>query len=128
MTLNSEPPRLSVSLSSPPSGPGWLARALGAIAAVALLVLGVVFSAVLFAVVAVVGLVAFGWFWWRTREARRQWREAMAGRPGQGAGAPDEPDASSPGGARFGRPPWRRGPAEDVSDAKVLAEESRPHP
>ncbi len=44
----------------------------------ALVVLGLMFSAVIFTVVAVAGLTAWGYLWWKTRGLRRQLREQMS--------------------------------------------------
>lgn len=44
----------------------------------ALLVLGLMFSALLFAFIAAAGAIALGYFWWKTRALRRQIRERAA--------------------------------------------------
>jgi Flp pilus assembly protein TadB len=50
---------------------GLVARILAAMASVALLVVGFMFSLVIFAVALAVGLVVFGWMWWKFRRAMR---------------------------------------------------------
>lgn len=50
-------------------------RVVGGIATAALIVLGVMFSALLLAIIVTAGLVAFGYLWWKTRALRRQMRE-----------------------------------------------------
>jgi hypothetical protein len=58
-----------------PDAPGLLGKVFGALAGAALLVLGVMFSAVLLVVLVVGGLAAWAYFWWKTRELRRTLRE-----------------------------------------------------
>jgi hypothetical protein len=45
------------------------------IATVALVVLGLMFSALLFAIIVIAGLTAWGYIWWKTRALRRLMRE-----------------------------------------------------
>lgn len=91
-----EPPRLG-SVRSPAAGGAGVSALLMRAAAVAIgLVVGIaalLISAVVFAVVLGVAVLAAGVLWWRTRDLRRQWREAvrsggpMPSSPGPGAGS-----------------------------------------
>lgn len=59
-----------------------ISRIIALIATIALVVVGLMFSAVLLVFIATAGLIAFGYIWWKTRAVRRQIREhkrAMAG-------------------------------------------------
>ena len=60
-------------LISPASSP-WR-KLIAFIATAALVVLGLMFSALLFAVIAIAALIAWGYIWWKTRALRRQMRE-----------------------------------------------------
>jgi hypothetical protein len=55
-----------------------LKKAVSTIIGLALLVLGLMFSAVLLAVLVVVGLAVWAYLWWKTRELRRILRERPA--------------------------------------------------
>ena len=48
------------------------------LATAALVVLGLMFSALLFALIIVAGVAAWGYFWWKSRALRRQMREQSA--------------------------------------------------
>lgn len=50
-------------------------KLLALIATAALLVLGLMFSAVLLAFIVTAGIVAFAYLWWKTRALRRMMRE-----------------------------------------------------
>ncbi|MEJ0099493.1 MAG: hypothetical protein WDO12_07020 [Pseudomonadota bacterium] len=50
-------------------------RILAALVALAVLVVGAMFSLVVIAIAVVVGLVAFGWMWWKIRRVMKQARE-----------------------------------------------------
>jgi len=54
--------------------PALLGRIFAAVVAVAVLVVGFMFSLAIFAVALVVGLLVFGWLWWKLRRAVRQMR------------------------------------------------------
>ncbi len=99
------PPRLQQA-DGTPSPFGWLARAVGAVVAVGLLVGALFLGAfVLTALLAVgfVGAVALRiWFWWKLRDVDRQGTHRMSGM-GRGAGP-------------YGAP--RYGPRPDVSRAQ----------
>ena len=60
----------------------WL-KIVGSVAAIGLFGLALVFSVVVFAVVLTVGAAVWGWFWWKTRNLRKQMREAQANQPGR---------------------------------------------
>lgn len=49
-------------------------RVLAAVAAIAALVIGLVFSVFLFAAALVAGVVLFGWIWWKLRRVMKQVR------------------------------------------------------
>lgn len=51
-----------------------MGRVAAFIATAALLVLGLMFSAVLLAFILIAGLIAFAYIWWKTRAIRRQMR------------------------------------------------------
>jgi hypothetical protein len=76
-----------------PTGQGLgLARLLGriiaAVATLALLVVGLMFSLVLFVVALVGGAALFGWLWWKMRRVLRQaQQDPRFGPPGAGMGA-----------------------------------------
>jgi len=70
-----KPVRLQFQASVQGGGP--LARFLGAIVAVAVIIAALFLSVFVFAGLLAVGVVAGGWFWWRTRRLRRQWRESI---------------------------------------------------
>jgi hypothetical protein len=55
--------------------PGLIGRIFAGFAALAMLVLGFMFSLAIFAVTLVVALVVFGWLWWKLRRTMRQMRE-----------------------------------------------------
>jgi hypothetical protein len=55
-----------------------ISRIVALIATVALVVVGLMFSAVLLVFIATAGLIAFGYIWWKTRTIRRQMREHKA--------------------------------------------------
>lgn len=62
--------------SGPPPGPAGPLRKLATLLGLlALLGLGLVFSAVLLGVVAVVGSITWAYLWWKTRALRRQLRD-----------------------------------------------------
>ncbi|MDO8350776.1 MAG: hypothetical protein Q7S94_06450 [Gallionella sp.] len=66
-------------ISNSPSLPG---RIIGLIVTAALIVMGLMFSAVLLVVILIAGLIAFSYIWWKTRAVRKQMREhqqAMGG-------------------------------------------------
>ncbi len=54
--------------------PGLLRKSLAFVATTALIVLGLMFSAVLFAIILVVGATAGAYLWWKTRELRKLMR------------------------------------------------------
>ncbi|MFV0663372.1 hypothetical protein [Denitromonas sp.] len=56
-------------------------KIVGSVAAIGLFGLALVFSVVVFAVVLTVGAAVWGWFWWKTRNLRKQMREAQANQP-----------------------------------------------
>lgn len=63
-------------ISSPPAKRRSLFQKIVAlVAAVALAVVVLMFSAVLLAVILVVGAIGFAWLWWKTRAMRTQLRE-----------------------------------------------------
>lgn len=66
-------------LGGPPGArgrqPGLLGRIIAAIATLAMMVVGLMFSVVVFAVALVVGVVFFGWLWWKMRRAMKQARQ-----------------------------------------------------
>jgi len=66
--------------------PGLIGRILAGLVAIAMLVLGFMFSLAVFAVAFVVAVIVFGWLWWKLRRAMRQMREDPRFRkpPGQG--------------------------------------------
>ena len=55
--------------------PGPLAKLLGVVMGVILLVVGVMFSVLVFAVVLVAGLMLWAYLWWKTRALRKAMRE-----------------------------------------------------
>ncbi len=63
----------------PSGGPqqSLLARIVGGVVGVIVLIGAFMFSAVVFVAVAVVALALWGWFWWKTRALRRQMQEQM---------------------------------------------------
>lgn len=65
-------PRGPVRLTGPRSLVG---RVIGALATLAALVVGLMFSAVLFGVALVLGLLVWGWIWWKMRRVMRQMRQ-----------------------------------------------------
>lgn len=75
-------PRLDNSQKTQP--PGLLARVLTFAVAIAVIVIGFVFSLVVLAVVFGVGLVVAGYMWWRTRDLRKRMREQAASAPSTG--------------------------------------------
>jgi hypothetical protein len=82
-------PSLPGSHGTPPRGsglPGLIGRILAGLVAVAMLVLGFMFSLAVFAIGFVVALFVFGWLWWKLRRAMRQMREDPRFRapPGKG--------------------------------------------
>ncbi len=54
-----------------------LARIVGGVVGVIVLIGAFMFSAVVFVAVAIVALAFWGWFWWKTRALRRQMQEQM---------------------------------------------------
>lgn len=58
-------------------------KIVGSVAAIGLFGLALVFSVVVFAVVLTVGAAVWGWFWWKTRNLRKQMREAQANQSGR---------------------------------------------
>lgn len=54
-----------------------LARIVGGVVGVLVLIGAFMFSAVVFVAVAIVALAFWGWFWWKTRALRRQMQEQM---------------------------------------------------
>ncbi len=64
-------PRGPVRLTGPRSLVG---RVIGALVTLAVLVVGLMFSAVLFGVALVLGLLVWGWLWWKMRKVMRQMR------------------------------------------------------
>jgi hypothetical protein len=54
---------------------GLIGRIFAGFAAIAMLVVGFMFSLALFAVALVVAIVVFGWLWWKLRRTIRQMRE-----------------------------------------------------
>jgi predicted lipid-binding transport protein (Tim44 family) len=65
-------PRGPLRLAGPRSLVG---RVVGALVTVAVLVVGLMFSAVLFGVALVLGLLVWGWVWWKMRKVLRQMRQ-----------------------------------------------------
>lgn len=65
-------PRGPLRLTGPRSLVG---RVVGALVTVAVLVVGLMFSAVLFGVALVLGLLVWGWVWWKMRKVMRQMRQ-----------------------------------------------------
>lgn len=63
----------------PSGGPqqSLLARIVGGVVGVLVLIGAFMFSAVVFVAVAIVALAFWGWFWWKTRALRRQMQEQM---------------------------------------------------
>lgn len=55
-----------------------ISRLIAFIATIALVVVGLMFSAVVLVFIAVAGLIAFGYIWWKTRAIRRQLRKHKA--------------------------------------------------
>jgi hypothetical protein len=55
---------------------GLIAKIIATISGVAVLIVGVLFSAVLLAIAAVVGCALVGYFWWKTRALRKTLRQA----------------------------------------------------
>jgi hypothetical protein len=53
---------------------GLIGRIFAGLAALAMLVLGFMFSLAIFAVALVVAVVVFGWLWWKLRRTLRQMR------------------------------------------------------
>lgn len=65
-----------------------LGRLLAGVVAIAVLVVGFMFSLAIFVVGLVVAIVVFGWLWWKLRRAMKQMRgdprfTAFGARPGQ---------------------------------------------
>lgn len=56
----------------PGQPPGLLTRVAAVIAAVAIAIVGLMFSVVVFAIALGVGVVVWGWLWWKMRALRRQ--------------------------------------------------------
>ncbi len=56
----------------------FLGHVVGFVVGAAALVLAFVFSVVIFAVLAVLAVIAGGWLWWKTRQVRRELREAQS--------------------------------------------------
>lgn len=67
--------------------PGPLGKALALLGGAALLVLGFLFSLVLLAIAAVLLAGVSAYLWWKTRELRRQLREASAACPEPNGGS-----------------------------------------
>jgi hypothetical protein len=63
----------------PNQSAGPLQKLLTFIAGIALLAVGLMFSAVVVVVGVVIGLMVWGYLWWKTREVRRVMREARPG-------------------------------------------------
>jgi membrane protein implicated in regulation of membrane protease activity len=70
-------------------GQGLVARIGAAILSLALIILGLLFSFVLFAAALAAGAALLVWFWWKSRQFRRQMRDAAAHGTG-GAGPAGE--------------------------------------
>jgi hypothetical protein len=71
-------PALPGGRGNPPRGgglAGLLARIFAGLVAVAMLVVGFIFSLAIFAIALVVGIAVFGWLWWKLRRTLRQMRE-----------------------------------------------------
>lgn len=66
------------SLSGQSAQPGLLARFVGFLLGIALLVLGVMFSAVILVVAVIAALAFWGWLRWKTRHLRRAATETGA--------------------------------------------------
>jgi len=86
----------------PSGGPqqSLLARIVGGVVGVIVLIGAFMFSAVVFVAVAVVALALWGWFWWKTRALRRQMQEQMR-QPMDGArhDSPFRASSEAPSGA-----------------------------
>jgi flagellar biosynthesis component FlhA len=82
---------IAYSSTNPPS---LLQKALAIIVTAALVVLGLMFSAVLFAVILIVVAVGWGWLWWKTREVRRQMKQMHEQMRDFQAGAAEPGEAS----------------------------------
>lgn len=61
---------------SPAPNAGFLQKLVTTLLAIALLILGFMFSLVLLCVLAVAGLIAWGYFFWKTRALRKAIKEA----------------------------------------------------
>jgi len=109
-----------------PGKPGPIARFIGLLAGIALLIGAVLFSAVLLVVLVLAGAVVLGWFWWQTRAARRVLREQMREHMRANAAGPADPAAAERPMDAASRPLARR-PA-DVSDAHIIREDQAPPP
>ncbi|MFZ2854002.1 MAG: hypothetical protein WAZ34_07815 [Rhodocyclaceae bacterium] len=66
---------------SPAPHAGFLQKVVATLLAIALLILGVMFSLVLLSVLAVAGLIAWGYFFWKTRALRKAIKEATIDAP-----------------------------------------------
>jgi hypothetical protein len=104
-------PALPDGRGTPPRGSGFtglLGRIFAGLVAVAMLVLGFMFSLAIFAVALVAGVALFGWLWWKLRRTMRQI---------------DEDLRFQEFAARAGR---RKPPAQaDVIEGEVIREEWR---
>ncbi|OIO83052.1 MAG: hypothetical protein AUJ88_00450 [Gallionellaceae bacterium CG1_02_56_997] len=59
------------------NSPRLLSRLIGFIITAALIVVGLMFSAVLLVFIVIAGVIAFGYLWWKTRAMRKQMRKQM---------------------------------------------------
>jgi len=64
------------------NSPRLLSRLIGFIITAALIVVGLMFSAVLLVFIVIAGVIAFGYLWWKTRAMRKQMREQQNARGG----------------------------------------------
>lgn len=122
-----EPPSPPGAGPASPGKPGPIAKLVGVLAGVALLIGAVLFSAVLLVVLLLVGTVVLGWFWWQTRAVRRALREQM--REQMRTAAQGQPDVQ-PGPSRpmdTATTPLARRQA-DVADAQIISEDTSEPP